>query len=100
MNTILLVFALLYNFAILGLCTFLLVRGITHAFVCSFAVASLIELIRALLFLYVGTAPGGFNAHEVYLPVIAVFGFLGMSAFAAGFVLLTKYLLRAPATLA
>ncbi len=40
-----------YFFIILGLSTYLLIRGITHIFVCLFAAAALIELIRSMGFL-------------------------------------------------
>ena len=84
-----------YFFVILGLCTYLLIRGVTHTFVCLFTAAALIELIRSMAFLLMSLAPGGFSANARYLPATTALGFLGMLLFIAGFVSLTIYLLRA-----
>jgi hypothetical protein len=95
MNNYSLVLPAVYFFVILGLSTYLLIRGITHTFVCLFAAAALIELIRSVGFFLMSLAPGGFSAHTSYMPALSAIGFLGMLAFTAGFVSLTIYLLRA-----
>ncbi len=94
MNTVSLALPALYFFIILGLATYLLIRGITHTFVCLFAAAALIELIRSMGFLLLSLAPGGFSANARYFPVLTAVGFLGMLLFVAGFISLTTYLLR------
>ena len=95
MNNISLALPALYFFIILALSTYLLIRGITHTFVCLFAAAALIELIRSMAFLAMSLAPGGFSANSRYLPAISAIGYFGMLVFIAGFVSLTTYLLRA-----
>jgi hypothetical protein len=95
MNNYSLLLPAVYFFVILGLSTYLLIRGITHSFVCLFAVAALIELIRSMAFLLMSLAPGGFSANARYLPATSVLGFLGMLIFIAGFISLTIFLLRA-----
>ncbi len=86
MNNISLALPALYFFIILALSTYLLIRGITHTFVCLFAAAALIELIRSMGFFLISLAP-----------TLSVIGFLGMVLFIGGFISLTMFLLR-PAT--
>ena len=92
MNNFSLVVPALYFFIILGLCTYLLMRGITHAFVGWFAAAALIELLRSMALLLMNVAPGGLGAHTRYLPAASVIGYLGMLIFIVGFASLTRYL--------
>lgn len=66
MNNISLALPALYFFIILALSTYLLIRGITHTFVCLFAAAAVIELIRSMAFLLMSLAPGGFSANARY----------------------------------
>ena len=84
----------LYHFAILGCFTYLLIRGVTHSFVCLFAAGALLELIRSGAYLAMSMAPGGFSANERYFPVISGIGYVGMLAFLAAFVAMTAHFLR------
>jgi len=95
MNNLSLIVPAVYFFIILALATYLLIRGVTHIFVCLFAAAALIELIRSMGFFLISQAPGGFSANRVYMPILTGMGFLGMVIFITGFVSLTLYLLRA-----
>ena len=95
MNNLILTLPVLYFFIILGLSAYLLIRGVTHTFICLFAAAALIELIRSMAYLLMSLAPGGFSANARYMPVLSVIGFLGMLGFIAGFGSLTVWLLRA-----
>jgi hypothetical protein len=94
MNIFSLAVPLLYFLLVLGLCTFLIVRGITHVFVGLFAGGALLHLIQSLGYVALNQAPGGYSANARYFPFLAIFGGLGTLAFAVGFVLLTGYLLR------
>lgn len=98
MNTLSLVLPFLCFFVVLGLCTYLLIRGITHSFVCLFALSALIDLLRSLALLVISRAPGGFSANASYLPAISIASFLGIFVFLGAFVSLTLFLLRAPAS--
>lgn len=87
------VIPLLYLLFLLGLFTFLLVRGVTHTFIACFAAGALMELIPHLGFLAIQQMPGGFSANQGYYPILLVFGSIGTLCFAAGFLLLAKFLL-------
>ena len=95
MNSLLYLLPAVYFLIILGLSTFLLVRGITHIFVCLFAAAALIELIRSMGFFFISQAPGGVGAYNTYMPIFSALGFIGMAIFIVGFLTLTLFLLRA-----
>ena len=94
MNNLSLLVPAVYFFIILALATYLLIRGVTHIFVCLFAAAALAELIRSMGFFLISQAPGGFSANSIYMPILTALGFLGMVLFIAGFLSLTLYLLR------
>ncbi len=79
----------------LGLCAFLLVRGITHAFIALFAGGSLLHLIQSLSYEALTQAPGGYGGNASYLPILAIFGMLATLVFALGFIALTAFLLGA-----
>jgi hypothetical protein len=93
MNSIGFIIPLLYLLFLLGLFTFLLVRGVTHSFIGLFAAGALLELIPHLGFLAMQAMPGGFSANRAYYPLLTIVGSLGMFCFAAGFLLLAKFLL-------
>jgi hypothetical protein len=93
MDAITLAVPLLYILLVLGLCTYLLIRGVTHAFVGIFAAGALIELIPRLGFIALHQAPGGFGGNAKFIPILTAFGLLGTICFAAGFVSLTTFLL-------
>jgi hypothetical protein len=94
MTTISLAFPVLYNLAVLGLCTYLFIRGFTQLFICLFAGGAALELIRSLAFLAINFAPGGFSANAHYFPIISAIGFLGMIVFLAGFAAMTMYFIK------
>ena len=56
------VIPLLYLLFLLGLFTFLLIRGVTHSFIACFAAGALLELIPQLGFLVIRSMPGGFSS--------------------------------------
>src|SRR4051812_41201974 len=93
MTTLSLAFPILYHLIVLGLCTYLFIRGFTQLFVCLFAGGALLELLRSLAFFAMNFAPGGFSANYHYFPIISAIGFLGMIVFLGGFVAMTVYLL-------
>ena len=97
MDTIRLAFTLLYLVFVLGLCTYLLIRGITHSFIALFACGALLHMIPQLGFFILSQMPGGFGANSQYFPMLAIFGLLGTLCFAGGFFLLTKFLLQSTA---
>ena len=84
----------LYYLLLLGLCTFLLIRGITHLFVGLFACGAFLHVIQMLGFFYVRQAPGGFSANAQYLPIFSAIGLFGTVVSAVAFVSLTMFLLR------
>ena len=94
------VIPLLYLLFLLGLFTFLLIRGVTHSFIACFAAGALLELIPQLGFLVIRSMPGGFSANSGYYRILMIFGAFGTIAFALGFVLLAKFLVSAPKTTA
>ncbi|MGZ4966402.1 MAG: hypothetical protein ACXWAV_07240 [Chthoniobacterales bacterium] len=98
MNSFAFVIPLLYSLFLLGLCTFLLIRGITHSFIACFAAGALLELIPQLGFLVLREMPGGFSAHAGYYPMLMIFGAFGTICFAAGFLLLAQFLLASSKT--
>lgn len=98
MHTVMLLFPVLYFLSVLGLCTFLLIRGVTHLFVGLFAGGALLGLVSPLGFLVLQQAPGGFSANTRYLPFLNAFGMLGTCIFVAGFVSLAAFLLRVQKT--
>jgi len=94
MDLISLTLPLLYLLLVLGLFTFLLIRGVTHLFIALFAAGALIQVIPRLSFLAMHQAPGGFSANVRYLPILSALGMIGTLCFAAGFFALTIFLLR------
>ena len=90
------VIPLLYLLFLLGLFTYLLIRGVTHSFIACFAAGALLELIPHLGFLAMQEMPGGFSANRSYYPILMVFASIGTFCFAAGFLLLAKFLLTTP----
>ncbi len=98
MNTLLTIAGTLYVLLVLALCAWLLLRGITHSFVGLFAAGALLELIPRFGFLVLREVPGGFPLHAGLIPILSVFGILGILSFAAGFITLTMFLLSAPKT--
>ncbi|MDQ2918390.1 MAG: hypothetical protein M3R10_00700 [Verrucomicrobiota bacterium] len=85
---------LLYLLFLIGLFTFLLIRGVTHSFIACFAAGAFLELIPHLGILALREMPGGFSANQGYYPILMVFGSIGTICFAAGFFLLAKFLLN------
>lgn len=84
----------LYYLLILGLCTFLLIRGITHTFVGLFACGAFLQAVQMLGFVYLREAPGGWSANAHYFPLLSAVATFAMLIFAAGFVSLTFFLVR------
>ena len=93
MDIIPFVLPLLYLLFVLGLCTFLLVRGVTHSFIALFASGALLHMIPQLGYVILRQMPGGFSAYDRFLPVLSIFGAFGTLCFAAGFLLLARFLL-------
>jgi hypothetical protein len=83
----------LYYLFVLGLFSFLLMRGVTELFVACFAGGALIHLLQTLGFLYLRST-GGFSTHARFLPLLGMVGLLGTLFFAAGFISLGVFLLR------
>ena len=86
---------LLYLLLVLGLCTYLLIRGITHAFVALFACGALLHMIPPLGYLALRQTAGGVPAYSRYIGFLTIFGAFGTICFAAGFILLARFLLGA-----
>lgn len=84
----------------IGLCTYLLIRGVTHLFVGLFAAGAFLHLIQTMGFLFLSHMAGGFSANTQYLPIISIVGIVGTIASAAAFISLTAFLLRPPAAAA
>lgn len=95
MNSISLLLPLLYFLLVLGLCAYLLIRGITHTFVALFAGGALLHLIQSLGYFAMQEALGGFSANRQYFPILALLGGFGTICFAAAFITLTLFLLQA-----
>ena len=98
MDTISLAFPILYFLFIIALCTYLLIRGITHSFVALFAGAAVLQMIPRLGYLVLQQTPGGFAAHSRYFPVLSGFGMFGTLVSMAAFISLAAFLLRRPQT--
>lgn len=94
METIALGIPALYFLLLLGLCTLLLIRGITHMFVGLFACGAFLHVIQILGYVFLRQAPGGYSANAQYLPLFTLLGALGTVVFAAAFISLTLFLLR------
>ena len=94
MNTISLALAIIYLLLVLGLCTWLLMRGRAHSFVGLFALGALLELVPRVGFLTLQTVPGGLGANTQFFPLLSLFGIAGTLCFAGGFITLTNFLLR------
>jgi hypothetical protein len=94
MTTLSLAIPIGYSLIIFGLCTYLLVRGITHLFVGLFAGGALLHMIPSLGFMFFQFAPGGLSANARYLPFLSVFGALGALVSLAAFACLVAFLLR------
>ena len=88
----------LYFLLLLALCTFLLMRGITHTFVGLFAAGAFLHVIQMLGFFFMRQAPGGFNANTRYFPIFSAIGAFGTIVSAAAFISLTMFLLRSNKT--
>ncbi|HEY0370016.1 MAG TPA: hypothetical protein VGC85_10485, partial [Chthoniobacterales bacterium] len=86
----------LYSLFLVALFTFLLMRGITHTFVALFLAGSILHLAQTCGYMLLNHLPGGFGANQQYLPILAGAGVLGTIVFAAAFVSLAAFLLRAP----
>ncbi|MDQ6914082.1 MAG: hypothetical protein M3128_14540 [Verrucomicrobiota bacterium] len=84
---------------LLGLFTYLLIRGVTHSVIACFAAGALLELIPHLGFLAMQQMPGGFSANQGYYPLLMIIASIGTLCFAAGFLLLAKFLMS-PANVA
>ncbi len=84
----------LYYLVLLGCCTLLLIRGVTHTFVALFACGAFLHVLQMLGFIYLRQAPGGFGANAQYFPLLSAAAMFGSIVFGAGFVALTLFLLR------
>jgi hypothetical protein len=84
----------LYFLLLLGLSTFLLVRGVTHLFVGLFACGAFLHLIQSLGFVFLRQAPGGYSANARFFPILGAVGAFGTIVLAAAFVSLTMFLLK------
>lgn len=94
MEIISLLFATLYCAFMIGLCLFLISRGITHSFILLFGIGAVLQAMPRLAIFLMQRAPGGFGENMRWFPAISVLGMLGTLCFVAGFISLAAYLLR------
>jgi hypothetical protein len=85
---------LLYSLLIIALCGYLLIRGITHAFVGLFAAGALLHMLQAMTYIFLTQMPGGIGAYSTYLPLVGIVGGIGTVISAAAFITLTTFLVR------
>jgi hypothetical protein len=95
-QTIALVFPLLYTLFVIGVCGFLLARGVSHLFVILFAVGAVLHALPSLGILLLQQAPGGISANARWLGVFSLFGVLGTLISMAAFLLLASFLMQTP----
>lgn len=84
----------LYYVFVFGVCTYLLIRGVTHLFVSLFAAGALLGIFRMLGWIALEQAPGGIGENMRYMPVLTLIGSLGMLVSVAAFFSLAAFLLR------
>jgi len=94
MEIISLLAGILYTLAVLGICGFLLSRGLTHAFILWFGIGAALQAVPRIGFYVLQQAPGGVGANLHWLPAFSVLGMLGALCFVVGFVALAAFLLR------
>ena len=93
MDPIPMLLPVLYPIFIVGVCTFLLIRGLTHSFLVCFIVGALLHTVPTVGFVLMQQAPGGFSENLRWMPALSAVGFFGSLVSAAGFVLLAIHLL-------
>ena len=93
MESIPLLLPVVYPAFVIGVCTFLLLRGVTHSFLICFIVGALLHAMPSVGFALIEQAPGGFSGNIRWLPALSAVGFFGSIVSAAGFVLLALHLL-------
>ncbi len=93
MNLLSLVVPALFYPLVVGLCAYLLIRGVTQLFVGLFAAGALLHMLQTLAYLVISRLPGGYGAYEHYFLILAIVGSLGTMLFAAAFISMTSYLL-------
>ena len=84
---------IVYPIFVIGVCTFLLLRGLTHSFLVCFIVGAILHTIPTIGFALMQQAPGGFSENMRWMPALSAVGFFGSLVSAAGFVLLATHLL-------
>lgn len=87
-------FQLLYAVFVVGVCGYLLSRGITHLFVMLFAIATILHAVPGAAFILLSQQPGGVPAHLPIVSALSVLGGIGTVAAAAAFISLAMYLLN------
>ena len=97
MNMLSLVIPALFYPLVVGLCAYLLIRGVTHLFIGLFAAGALLHMLQTMAYIIMSRLPGGFGAYQQYLPILAILGALGTILFGAAFIAMTSYLLGRPA---
>ena len=70
MQFISLAVSLLYSVFVVGLCCYLLARGITHLFVILFAVSTILHALPSVGFLLLQQMPGGISAHDTWTKLV------------------------------
>jgi hypothetical protein len=96
-QTITLAVPLLYTVFVIGVCAFLLSRGINHLFVILFAVGAILHAIPTLGIVLLRQAPGGLGANIQWISAFSILGVLGTCVSAGAFLLLAAFLLRSQA---
>lgn len=94
METISLALPLLYALTVLGICAYLLTRGVTHLFVILFGLAAILHALPSVGFVLLQRMAGGIGGHTSLIGILSLFGALGTIASIAAFVSLAAFLLR------
>jgi hypothetical protein len=97
-QTVALGIPLLYTISVMGVCAYLLSRGITHVFIILFAVGAMLRAFPTIGILLFQQAPGGIAANMRWFSALSMLGMLGAVLSAAAFLSLAVFLLRTQPT--
>ena len=94
MEAIPLLLHLIYPVFVVGFCSYLLIRGLTHSFLLCFIGGAILHAVPTIGIALLQQAPGGFGANVRWMPAFSAVGIAGSVIFAVGFILLGRHLLR------
>ncbi|MEP6808603.1 MAG: hypothetical protein ABI992_00025 [Chthoniobacterales bacterium] len=94
MNMLPLAWPALYTIIIIGICAYLLIRGLTNSFILWFGAGAIFQAIPRFGYVVLAQSSGGFTANRGWMQAFSAAGILGAVCSVAGFSTLAFYLLR------